>query len=151
MRVGMEFGGFIDFLVARHFAIQGRIIFTAEQNLFGVGDSINHLWSIGTDIPILFLYRIGSMNKGYFNIGAGIFTHFTFANNLGVYQNVETPSPLVGDADRPVYVSLHDNHAGVLTHFDYEFPIGIQINVNYMVSLTDIFGYYKNTKGTVSY
>lgn len=147
LRAGVELGGFMDFLVTRHFAIQGRVVFTAEQNHFGVKDSTNHLWSFGADIPVLFLYRLGNMDKGYFNIGAGIFAHFTFASNKGIYRNNETgvlPSEMP-----PFYVSLHDNHAGVIAHAGYEFPVGIQINLNYLVSLSDIFGYYKNTKGTL--
>lgn len=151
MRVGMEFGGFMHFLVQRHFAIQAQLVCTAEQNQFGVGDNINHLWSIGADIPVLFLYQLGSMEKGYFTTGAGIFAHFTFANNLGVYQNVESAEDIVNDSNRPAYVSLHDNHAGVMAHFGYEFPFGMQINLNYLISLTDIFGYYQNTKGTAAH
>ena len=152
MRVGIEFGSFMDFLVMRHFAIQARVVFTAEQNQFGVGNTSNLLWSIGADIPVLFLYRLGNLEKGYFNVGAGVFAHFTFANNLGVYKNVET-SPAALPAAQPEYdyVSLHDNHAGLMAHIGYEFPFGMQINAAYQVSLTDIFGYYKNTKGTVAH
>lgn len=151
MRVGVELGGSMNFLVQRHFAIEAQLVFTGEQNRFGVGDSVNLLWSVGADIPVLFLYRLGSMEKGYFSVGAGIFAHFTFANNLGVYKNIETAEPVTGDSKRPSYVSLHDNHAGVMAHFGYEFPFGMQINANYLISLTDIFGYYQNTKGTAAH
>ena len=141
----LEMGGFMDFLVARHFAIQARLVFTASQNQFGIDNTVNHLWSFGADIPVLFLYRLGNMSKGYFNVGAGIFAHFTFASNTGVYTNNEsgvTPSEVPAD-----YVSLHDNHAGFIAHVGYEFPVGVQINLNYLVSITDMFGYYKNNKG----
>lgn len=147
MRAGAEIGGFMDFLVARHFAIQARLVFDAEQNQFGLIDSTNHLWSFGADIPVLFLYRLGNLQKGYFNIGAGIYAHFTFASNLGIYRNNE--SGITPSETPPFYVSLHDNHAGVIAHVGYEFPIGIQINMNYLLSLSDMFGYYKTTKGTI--
>ena len=147
LRAGMEVGGFMDFLVARHFAIQARLVFTAEQNQFGIQDSTNHLWSFGADIPVLFMYRLGNLNKGYFNAGAGIFAHFTFASNKGIYTNNESG---VTPSETPKwYVSLHDNHAGLIAHLGYEFPVGVQINFNYMVSLSDIFGYYKTAKGTL--
>ena len=141
LQAGVEVGGFMDFLVGRHFAIQGRLIFTAEQNHFGIQDSTNHLWAFGMDLPVLFMYRLGNLEKGYFNAGAGIFAHFTFAGNKKIYHNTETE--VVPSEAPPFYVSLHDNHAGVIAHAGYEFPIGIQINFNYMVSLSDIFGYYK--------
>ena len=147
MRAGVEVGGFMDFLVTRHFAIQARLVFTAEQNQYNIQDSTNHLWSFGADIPVLFLYRLGNMQKGYWNVGAGIFAHFTFASNKGIYNNTE--SGIVPSETPKAYVSLHDNHAGFVVHAGYEFPIGIQINFNYMVSITDIFGYYKSNKGTI--
>ena len=147
LRAGVEVGGFMDFLVTRHFAIQARAVFTASQNQFGVNNTVNHLWSFGMDIPVLFLYRLGNMQKGYWNIGGGIFAHFTFASNKGVYTNNEsgvTPTEVPDD-----YVSLHDNHAGFIVHAGYEFPFGMQINFNYLVSITDMFGFYKNNKGTL--
>lgn len=147
MRAGVELGAFMDFYVARHFAIQTRLVFTAEQNQFGVNDTTNHLWSFGADIPVLFLYRLGNLQKGYLNAGAGIYAHFTFASNLGVYRNNEAGT--VVPEEQKFYVSLHDNHAGIIAHVGYEFPFGMQINFNYLVSLSDMFGYYKTTKGTI--
>ena len=147
LRAGLEVGGFMDFLVTRHFAIQAQLVFTAAQNQFGIQDSTNHLWSFGADIPVLFLYRLGNMQKGYWNVGAGIYAHFTFASNKGVYKNNE--SGIVPSETPKWYVSLHDNHAGIIAHAGYEFPFGMQINFHYMLSLSDIFGYYKNAKGTL--
>lgn len=71
LRVGVEVGGFMDFLVTRHFAIQTRLVFTVEQNHFALGDSANHLWSFGADIPAIFMYRVGNMKKGYWSVGEG--------------------------------------------------------------------------------
>ena len=147
LRAGLEVGGFMDFLVVRHFAIQARLLFTAEQNQFGMNNVDNHLWSFGMDIPVLFLYRLGNMQRGYFNAGAGIYAHFTFASHKGNYKNNE--SGIVPSEEPEFYVSLHDNHAGIIAHLGYEFPVGVQINFNYMVSLSDMFGYYKTTKGTL--
>ena len=147
MRVGAELGGFMDFMVTRNFAIQARLVFTAEQNHFGIGDTTNLLWAFGMDIPVIFMYRVGNLQKGYWSVGGGPFAHFTFASNKGNYSNKEQLDP-VTTVSQPFYVALHDNHAGLMVHANYEFPIGIQIGANYMVSLSDIFGYYKNTKGT---
>lgn len=147
LRAGVELGGFMDFQVSRHFAIQAQVVFTAAQNQFGINNKVDHLWSFGADIPVIFLYRLGNLQKGYFNAGAGIYAHFTFASDKGVYRNNE--SGIVPSEEPAFYVSLHDNHAGLIAHAGYEFPIGIQINFHYMMSWSDIFGYYKNTKGTL--
>ena len=63
MRIGGELGGFLDFSVTRHFAIQPQVLFTAHQNYFAVTDSANHLWSFGAEIPIYFLGRFGNLEN----------------------------------------------------------------------------------------
>ena len=157
MRVGGELGGFIDFSVTKHFAVQPQVIFTAHQNYFAATDTTNHLWSFGVDIPIYFLGRFGNMEKGYIQFGGGIFTHFTFASNVsGKYRNIDVSSP--SSAPRRIQAEtsydysrlyqLHNNHFGVCATVGYEFPFGMQINAQYKVSLSDIAGFYSEMKGT---
>ena len=154
MRVGGELGGFLDFSISKHFAVQPQVIFTAHQNYFAATDTANHLWSFGMDIPVYFLGRFGNMEKGYIQFGGGIFTHFTFASNIaGKFKNVDesaavtTPATPTDTHDYSRLYSLHDNHFGVAVTVGYEFPIGIQINAHYKVSLSDIAGFYKEYKG----
>ena len=154
MHIGGELGGFMDFRITKHFSIQPQVIFTAHQNYFAATDTANHLWSFGMDIPVYFLGRFGNMEKGYIQFGGGIFTHFTFASNIrNKYKNVDESAavtPPVTPTDTHDYsklYSLHDNHFGVAVTVGYEFPIGIQINAHYKVSLSDIAGFYKEYKG----
>ena len=160
MRIGGELGGFLDFAVTKNFAIQPQVIFTAHQNYFAVTDSANHLWSFGVDIPIYFLGRFGNMEKGYIQFGGGIFTHFTFASNIaGKFKNLDEQPGVAESAPRRMKAeepamydysrlySLHNNHFGVCAMVGYEFPIGIQINAQYKVSLSDIAGFYSENKG----
>jgi hypothetical protein len=156
MRVGGELGGFLDFSLSKHFAVQPQVIFTAQQNYFAATDTTNHLWSFGVDIPIYFLGRFGNLQKGYIQFGGGIFTHFTFASNVAnKYRNVdeETPTPTPTDPSVVVYdysklYTLHDNHFGVCVTVGYECTFGLQINAQYKVSLSDIAGFYSEMKGT---
>lgn len=160
MRVGGELGGFLDFGITKHFAVQPQIIFTAQQNHFEETDTVNnHLWSFGVDIPIYFLGRFGNMQKGYIQFGAGIFTHFTFASNIAnKFGNLDEQKEIKqnglplkhteesSDGLERLY-TLHNNHFGVCATVGYEFPIGIQINAQYKVSLSDIAGFYSEMKG----
>ena len=110
MRVGAEFGGFLDFRVSKHFSIQPQVIFTAQQNRFAVSDTTNLLWSFGMEIPVYFLGRFGNMEKGYVQFGGGLYTHFTFASNMGTYKNVDpgpTPTPSGDGYDYSRLYSLH--------------------------------------------
>ena len=154
MHIGGEFGGFMDFRITKHFSIQPQVIFTAHQNYFAATDTANHLWSFGMEIPVYFLGRFGNMEKGYIQFGGGIFTHFTFASNIaGKFKNVDESAAVTTSAtptdthDYSKLYSLHDNHFGVAVTVGYEFPIGIQINAHYKISLSDIAGFYKDYKG----
>lgn len=155
MRVGAEFGGFIDFRVTKHFAIQGRLMFNTMQNKFGDGRTDNELWSFGIDIPVYFMGRFGNLTKGYLQFGAGPFTHFNFASNVSLYTNNEAkktnaPAPKAPSGnDYSSLYALHDNHSGIAATIGYEFPMGLQIVANYNVSLSDIITYYKNSNTTV--
>lgn len=164
MKVGGDLGGFIDFTVTKHFAIQGRLVVTAEQNYFKDNEANNHLWSFGIDLPVLFLARFGNLEKGYLSFGGGPFTHFTLVSNIGdKYTHTEKgassphrffapkavdPSTEVVQAlpNADQLYTLHDNHSGLMASISYEFPIGIQIVANYLVSLTDIVTFYKQNK-----
>jgi len=163
MKLGGDLGGFIDFAVTKHFAIQGRLVLTAEQNYFKDNEANNRLWSFGIDIPVLFLARFGNMEKGYLSFGGGPFTHFTLVSNIGdKYTHTEKStqpkrfySPKAVDPTSEVVhtlpnadqlYTLHDNHSGLMASISYEFPVGIQIVANYLVSLTDIVTFYKQNK-----
>jgi len=152
MRVGAELGGFLDFRITKHFSIQPQVILTAHQNYFAATDTTNRLWSFGIDIPIYFLGRYGNMEKGYVQFGGGLFTHFTFASNVkDKYQSWATPTAInpdkaTHDEYRELY-RLHDNHFGVCVMVGYEFKFGMQINVQYKISLSDITSFYSNNKG----
>ena len=150
MKIGGDLGGFIDFTVTKHFAIQGRLVFTVEQNYFEDTHKANRLYSFGMDLPVLFLARFGNLDKGYLSFGGGPFTHFTFASNIGnKYTNTEeTPTTAKAKADPNTSATydlytLHDNHSGLQATIFYEFPVGVQIVANYLVSLTDIATFYK--------
>lgn len=158
MRVGAELGGFLDFTLSKHFAIQPQVVFTAHQNYFAATDTTNRLWSFGIDIPIYFLGRFGSLEKGYVQFGGGLFTHFTFASNVGKYRNVDQSESTNETATAPLRVqndsydysrlyTLHNNHFGACVLVGYECPFGMIINVSYKVSLSDIAGFYSEMKG----
>ena len=163
MRIGAEFGGFLDFSLTKHFSIQPQVILTAHQNYFAATDTTNRLWSFGVDIPIYFLGRFGNMERGYIQFGGGIFTHFTFASNIeGAFQNVDkteattpaNPAPrritMAENDDYNRLYQLHNNHFGVCVMVGYECPFGMVINAQYKISLSDIAGFYNEMKGTAA-
>lgn len=155
MNFGGDFGGLIDFSVTKHFAIQGRLVFTAEENYIKGIPQAQQVWSFGFDLPVYFMGRIGNLQQGYLSIGLGLFTHFTFLSNINAYTN---NSVVVGEefdnlreeisARHYNMYQLHNNHSGLAATIGYEFSNGIQLLFNYQISLTDIFTYYKNYSET---
>ena len=95
------------------------------------------------------------MQQGYVQFGGGLFTHFTFADNKGKYKSADNvPLPANGDtqSEKDGYnyselYSLHNNHFGICAMVGYEFSFGMQINVQYKISLSDIAGFYSSNKG----
>jgi len=156
MKFGVDFGGLLNFHVVNHFAMETRVIITAEENYVSGVNYKQQLWSIGMDIPVYFMGQFGNMRKGYLRFGAGPFTHFTFASNVNAYNNNAAPtaqSPAVHSmpastteepSEYQTIYSLHDNHSGLAATISYEFALGIQIVLNYQISLTDIITYYKD-------
>ena len=129
MKIGAELGGFIDFRITKHFSIQPQVILSAQENYFAAGDTANHLWSFGLDIPV---------------------THFTLASNVpNKYRSYDEPTSIesqTGD-DYSRLNTLHNNHFGVCATVGYECTFGMQINLQYKVSLSDIAGFYTEMKG----
>ena len=151
MKIGAELGGFIDFRITKHFSIQPQVILSAQENYFAAGDTANHLWSFGLDIPVYFLGRFGNMQQGYIQFGGGIFTHFTLASNVpNRYRSYDEPTDMEPQTDGYDYSrlnTLHNNHFGVCVTVGYECTFGMQINLQYKVSLSDIAGFYTEMKG----
>lgn len=158
MRVGADLGAFIDFAVTKHFGIQMQLRFTAQQNRFASETENNYLWSFGATIPLFFMGRFGSLEKGYLNFGGGPFTHFTFASNIqSKYSNNAVHEIVNIQKDAEIHAmekdytdlyKLHQHHSGIAATIGYEFKFGMQINAIYQVSLTDIFTYYSQNKGS---
>lgn len=144
MRAGLAVGGFLDFYVVRHFSIMGQALITMDQNRFAIGTENNRLWSFGIDVPVYFMGRFGGSEHGYINFGAGPYTHFTFASNIG-HNNGSEKEPTPIDIERKKLeekyselYKLHSNHFGLAVIVGYEFNFGLQINFKYNVSLSDI-------------
>lgn len=157
MRAGLEFGGFLDFTVTRHFSIMGQAMITVEQNRFQVDTVFNErMWNFGIEIPVYFVGRFGNTEKGWIQFGAGPYTHFTIASNIGSkWENGSEYEPTPEEIERKELENkyedlykLHGNHFGVAFMLGYEFPFGMQIFASYKISLSDIATFYSNYRGS---
>ena len=153
---GAEIGGFIDYHMTKRLMIEVQAII-AQQNgsyvstdrdlgfLFWHKRPVNYLADmrlVGMDIPIFFTYA-HPVGAGNFRIGAGLFTHITFAAWCPGDKDFITPYRRIieiKESGKPRY-ALNDSHAGIGGHFGYEFPFGLQINMSIKYSVLDIINY----------
>ena len=158
LRAGLEFGGFLDFTVTKHFSIQGQVLITVEQNRFQADTIFNdHMWNFGVEVPVYFMGRFGNTTHGWVQFGAGPYTHFTIASNIGEKWENSSPGKSPESQERQEienkYIDLyklHGNHFGVAVMVGYEFPFGLQLSASYKISLSDIATFYSNNKGKIT-
>lgn len=155
MKAGLNVGGFASFTVTKHFHIMGQAMITIEQNRFAISNEVNNnLWSFGLDIPVYFMGRWGKWEKGFLYVGAGPYTHFTFASNIGKpWKNGGEKEITELDRRRAEMegkyqdlYKLHRHYFGVAMILGYELPIGLQINLKYNISLSDIATFYTDVR-----
>ena len=153
---GAEIGGFIDYHMTKRLMIEVQAIVCLQNGsyvstdrdlgfLFWHKRPVNYLADmrlVGMDIPIFFTYA-HPVGAGNFRIGAGLFTHITFAAWCPGDKDFITPYRRVieiKESGKPRY-ALNDSHAGIGGHFGYEFPCGLQINMSIKYSVLDIINY----------
>jgi len=153
---GAEIGGFIDYHMTKRLMIEVQAIIALQNGsyvstdrdlgfLFWHKRPVNYLADmrlVGMDIPIFFTYA-HPVGAGNFRIGAGLFTHITFAAWCPGDKDFITPYRRIieiKESGKPRY-ALNDSHAGIGGHFGYEFPFGLQINMSIKYSVLDIINY----------
>ena len=153
---GAEIGGFIDYHMTKRLMIEVQAIVCLQNGsyvstdrdlgfLFWHKRPVNYLADmrlVGMDIPIFFTYA-HPVGAGNFRIGAGLFTHITFAAWCPGDKDFITPYRRIieiKESGKPRY-ALNDSHAGIGGHFGYEFPFGLQINMSIKYSVLDIINY----------
>ena len=153
---GAEIGGFIDYHMTKRLMIEVQAIICLQNGsyvstdrdlgfLFWHKRPVNYLADmrlVGMDIPIFFTCAL-PVGTGDIRLGAGFFTHITFAAWCPGDKDFITPYRRIieiKESGKPRY-ALNDSHAGIGGHFGYEFACGLQINMSIKYSVLDIINY----------
>lgn len=141
-----ELGGFIDFNCTPHLVVQLNLLLGAEHLRLINGSIQDELWIFGLNMPLYLLGRYEFGKRGAVQFGGGPFTTFVFrglmygdssAERTDPFRRIYSSDELTGE-ERMV---LSDNYSGLGITVGYEFWFGLQINVGYQCSLTDILNY----------
>lgn len=143
--IGGEIGGFLDFNVKPHFVMQIDLSITGEHMYLHNSNQHDDLWIFGLEIPLYLMGRWETTPKGsYIQFGGGPFTHFVLrslmtANGVqeDVFKRVFTIDDITGENARV----LGDNYSGLGIILTYEWAFGLQLNANFLYSISDILNY----------
>jgi len=143
--IGGEIGGFLDFNVTRQFVIQPNLLITGEQIHLHNGNQHNNLWIFGLEVPLYLLGRWETTPRGsYVQFGGGPFVHFVLRSLMtngdereDVFERVYTIDDVTGEDARV----LGDNYSGIGALLTYEWWFGLQVNANFLYSISDILNY----------
>jgi len=154
---GLEGGAFLDYHFTKNLLVEVQMVLALQNATLVATDAdpgflfwdkrqkteLADLRIFGMDIPF-YLVGIVQLGSGHLRLGAGAYTHFTFASWVPGNQDFVTPYKRIVSTDeatgKPRY-ALSDTHAGFGMLAGYEFPSGLQINLGCKYSIIDIINY----------
>lgn len=135
MKPGLSVGGFVNICVSPHFAVQGELSFTHKHSDFGWEDGRGCYRYWGMEIPIYAMYHHTLHSGGRIYIGVGPYTNFGIdasfegaGGKLDLYEN---------DADTGL-PPMRSSDTGFSIKTGYELPCGLQVNVSYKRSISNL-------------
>lgn len=135
MKTGFSAGGFANLGISRHFSVQGELSFQHRHSEFRWKHSSGCYRYWGVEIPIYAMYRCTFANGGGVHVGIGPYTNFgldamfkTASGKMDLYEkDKDTGLPPMKDSD-----------TGFGIKAGYEFLCGLQLNVSFKTSVTNI-------------
>ena len=135
MKMGASMGGFLNLGLSSPFSIQGEILFHYKTSDFNWNSHAGKHQYWGVEIPIYAMYSWNVRSNNQLYVGIGPYTNFGFGarfkeggQKIDVYEKEEnTGLPIMKDSDTGFGIKL-----------GYELTSGLQFNVAYKMSVTNI-------------
>ena len=154
---GVESGVFLDYNLTRNLSVEVQLLLALQNGSYVASDydpgflfwhrrrvsTLADLRLFGMDIPF-YLIGVIPAGNGFVRLGAGPYTHFTFATWIPGDDGFVTPYKRIVSEDeatgKPRY-ALSDTHAGFGIQAGYEFSTRLQLNLGFKYSILDIINY----------
>ena len=154
---GVESGVFLDYNLTRNLSVEVQLLLALQNGSYVASDydpgflfwhrrrvsTLADLRLFGMDIPF-YLVGVIPAGNGFVRLGAGPYTHFTFATWIPGDDGFVTPYKRIVSEDeatgKPRY-ALSDTHAGFGIQAGYEFSTRLQLNLGFKYSILDIINY----------
>lgn len=133
--IGATLGGFLNLNVTKHFAVQGELLYHYKSSDLTRNGEKNEFQYWGMEIPMYAVYQWKFKNRARVYAGLGPYTEFGFSAKvkkagrwIDLYQKNEATDMSV----------MFDTNSGFGLMGGYEFAFGLQLNVGYKVSITNV-------------
>lgn len=134
MGVGSTLGGFVMVDIASGFSIEGELLFHYKNTFVGK-HSYERIRSISMEIPIYAMYNYRCKDNSYVRVGIGPYCEFGLSAITwkdGVIRDLYDVNK------RDEIQSMNDSHTGFGIVVGYETSFGLQLNVGYKISVTNL-------------
>lgn len=134
MRAGMTAGGFLQLDVSSRFAVSVELLFH-YKNSYIKQDGNNRIRYWGMEIPIyaMYVWNCGRGHRIY--VGAGPYTEFGFSATAWFHGKKIDLYAI--DSENAVS-AMRDSNSGFAFLAGYEMPCGLQINITYKISISNV-------------
>lgn len=134
MRLGVTVGGFLRMDVSRRFAVQGELLYHFKCSYIGL-EGRNDIQYWGMEIPVYAVYLWHCGRGHHIYIGAGAYSEFGFCAK--VWMGGKHIDLYETDNENGVS-SMRDSNTGFAFMAGYEMPCGLQVNLGYKLSISNI-------------
>ncbi|MDR2955244.1 MAG: PorT family protein [Prevotella sp.] len=135
MRTGGTGGGFINVELTKLFALQGEILWHYKSSDFIRQGNKGDFQYWGTEIPMYAMFRWNLKNDRRVYIGIGPYGEFGYSAKL---KRAGKTIDLYEKDKATELSAMEDFNSGFGVTAGYEFANGLQINVGYKVSITNV-------------
>ena len=135
MKIGTTLGGFLNLGMAKSFSAQGELLFHHKTSDFAWGGHLGNYRYWGAEIAIYAMYHIHFAKGRQMNIAVGPYTEFGFKAD---YKQEGQKADLYEKNEETNLPIMHDTNSGFGIKLGYEFVSGLQINLGYKISVSNL-------------
>lgn len=142
MKPGVTAGGFLNLGILKHFSIQPELLFHYKESDFDQHDrkGIYRYW--GIEVPIYAMYH-WDLKRGH-HLHAGIGPYTEFGLNATLKRDGKKTDLYEKNAENEMS-AMQDSNSGFGIITGYDFPFGLQINISYKISISNLLDAHKGS------
>lgn len=142
MKVGFTTGGFLNLGISKSFSVQGEMLFNYKSSDYSWNNHTGQFSYWGMEIPIYAMYHYYLSKGNRLHIGIGPYTEF----GLGAsFKSNGTKTNLYEKDETTGMPALSDSNTGFGIKLGYELASGLQMNVAYKISVTNLLDQNSST------